>query len=111
MLSVAQNYASDVAYPETVHKDLACRHLADFLHAVLGDLHRAADIADKDVFFVHSQKLGKLGVLAQMLLFAVYGNEKLGLNQAVQYFQLLLAGMTRNMHVVHALVNHLAAAL
>ena len=111
MLSVAQDDAADVADAESVDKYLAGRNGRDFLHICLVDLDSAADIADKDMLAAHAEKLRELGVLAQMLLLAVNRDEILRTRQAVHDLELLLAGVTGNMYVVHALVDHLAAAL
>ena len=111
VLSVAQNDASDVADAESVDKYLACGYGRDLLHVVLVDLNRAANVADEDVLSVHAEEFGEVGVLAQMLLLAVDGNEELRSDKAVNDFQLLLAGVTRDVYVVHRLIDDLAAAL
>ena len=55
----------------------------------------------------HSQP----GVLLQVLLLAVHGNEILGLNNTHHQFQLFLTGMAADMHLVHLFVDHLYIVL
>ena len=48
-------------------------------------------------------------MLFQLLIFAVHGQEVLGLGQGEHQLLLLLTGVTGNVHIVHALVDDLCA--
>ena len=101
MLTVTKNYASYVAYAESVNKHLACLNGRKLLHIILVDFDNTADISDKYILSFHSQILGKLCVLLKVLLLAVNGNKVFRLDKAVDNFKLLLTGVSRNVNVVH----------
>ena len=111
MLTVAQNDRSDVADAETVDKDLARGDRLALLDAVLADLDHPADIADVDVLRRHTHRHRERTVLLEHLLLAVDGNEVLRLDQRMDELQLLLARVTGDVHLVHALIYDLTPAL
>ena len=53
--------------------------------------------------------LGLSGVLAQMLLLAVHGDEKLRLEQAHDHFQFFLTGVTGNVDLFYRIIHDFGA--
>ena len=111
MLTVTQNNAADITDTKTVNKHLASFYRVKLFDIFLIKLYNIAYIAYKYIFMIHSHLICKLSVLSQMLLLAVNRNEILRLYNAVKYFKLLLTGVTRNVNLVHRLVDNLTASL
>lgn len=75
--------------------------------AVGGEYHTVAVLTDINILFRNAYGSSRLGVLFQMLVFAVHRQEELGLCQREHQLLLLLAGVARNMHVIHGFVDDL----
>ena len=109
MAAVPQHHAAHVAHAGAVHEHLARSDGAPQLAGLGGELDHPADVADDDVVGGHPHLLGQLGVDLQMALFPVDGDEELGLHQAVDDLQLLLAGVAGHMEGQRPLVDHLGS--
>ena len=107
MLAVPQHHAAHIAHAIAVHEYLPRGDGAVDLGGVLGELHDLADVADEDMPGVHAHLAGQLGVGFEMALLPVDGNEEPGLDQGVDDFQLLLAGVARDVEGAAALVDDL----
>ena len=53
--------------------------------------------------------LCRFGMTFELLELAVHRQEELGMRQCEHEFLLFLAGMTRNMGIIHVLVDHFCA--
>ena len=106
MLAVPQHHAAHVAYASAVHQDLAGGDGACQLAGLGGTFDDPTDVGDQDVLGVHAHLTGDGGVLLQVALFAVEGDEETGLHQGVDDLQLLLTGVAGDMESLQLVVDH-----
>src|SRR5699024_7088492 len=109
MAAVPPHHAAYVAHAGAVHKHLARGDGATQLAGLGGELDHPADVADDDVVGSHAHLPGQLGVDLQVALLPVDGNEELGLDQAVDDLQLLLAGVAGHVEGHGPLVHHVGS--
>ena len=64
VLSVTKYNTSDITYSKTVNKYLSRRYCRQFFHIVFVDFNAAADIADINIFSVHTEEHSKIGVFS-----------------------------------------------
>ena len=86
-------------------------HVGQAAHGAGGQLYAVAQIRDKYVAPALTEAFGEPGVLYEVPVFAVDGDEVLGLEQRVHYFVLFAAGVPRNVYIFKALVHDLGAEM
>ena len=111
MLSVTQYDRADISHSETVDKHLSCRHLTYYLHFNTVGFNHLTDIQKEYIFLGYAHLYCKTLVLFHMLVFAVYRYKEFRLCQCKHHFKLVLAGVTRNVYLVHSLVYYLCTLL
>ena len=109
MLAVPQHHVAHVAHAQAVHHHGAGGHRVAQLDLVLGQDDVGAVLRDEDVAVGDAQAGRGEGVLFQLLVFAVDRQEILGSGQGQHQLLLFLAGVARDVDVVHALIDHLGA--
>ena len=110
VVAVTQDHIAHIAHAVAIHHDgaggngvlhgHAVGRQADVL-AVLGDIN----VLLRDI----AQVLGRLGVALELLELTVHGQEVLRVRQGQHKLLFFLAGVARNMGVVHVLVDDLGA--
>ena len=106
MVAVAQHDVADVADAIAVHHDRPGRDGVLHRHAVGRNADILAVFGDIDVLFGDiAQVLGRLGMAFELLELAVHRQEKLRMRQRQHELLLFLAGMARDVGVVHILVD------
>ena len=108
-LAVAQHHIAHVTHAQAVHHDGTGGDRLAQLHLVLAEDDVGAVLGNEDVAGGNAQRRGGQGMLFQLLVLAVHGQEILGPGQGEHQLLLLLAGVAGNMHIVHALINDLRA--
>ena len=109
VLAVPQHHVAHIAHAKAVHHDGTSGHRLAQLHLVLREDNVGAVFRNEDVAGGNAQTCSSEGVLFQLLILAVHGQEVLGLGQGEHQLLLLLTGVTGNVHIVHALVDDLCA--
>ena len=106
MLSVPQNNCAYIANTGAVNKHLSGGNSSVDLAGLSGQLDHTADLRDAHIFCGQSHLNSQLAVDLQMPLFAVGGNEELGLAQSVDDLQFLLAGVTGDVQSLTFLIHY-----
>ena len=94
MLSVAQNYVSDIAYAKTVHQNGTCSDAADGRNAVYAYLNHPAEFRNKHILFIHPHGNSGGSMNFKVLVFAVKRNEILRFSQGNHQLFFILTGVS-----------------
>ena len=109
--SVPYDNRADIAYAVTVNKHLARRHFVYNGNSVRSNFDLPAVIGNYNIAFWYAQRLSERGMLTKVLLLTVYGDKEFRSCKTEHKLQLLLTGVSRNMHLVHSFVDNLCAEL
>ena len=106
MLAVPEDHAAHIAHAGAVDQDLTCGDGVRELAGFFGAFDDPADVGDDDIFGIHAHLAGQSGVLLQVPLFAVDGDEVAGLGEGVDDFQLFLTGVAGDVKAFQFVIDH-----
>ncbi len=108
-LAVAEDPVADVADAEPVDVEVAGRDPLHLPHALVGDLHAVAVLAQEDVVVGQAHRPRQGGVVDHVLVLAVHRDEPLGLGDRVVGLELVGLGVAGGVDVLQAGVHDLHA--
>ena len=109
MLAVTQDHIAHIAHAQAVHHHGTGGNRLAQLDLVPAQDNVGAVLGNEDVAGGNAQRRGGQGMLFQLLVLAVHGQEILGSGQGEHQLLLLLAGVAGNVDIVHAFVDDLRA--
>ena len=100
VLAVAQNDVSYVADSQSVDQNVADLYFLAHCRAVLGEFEHIAGAKEENILFVISQLSGDLVLGLEVAELAVDRDRESGLDQVVDEFDILLAGVAGGMDIL-----------
>ena len=100
MLPVAQHHIAHIAHAEAVHQDRSDGHSAVHFRLLAVHLQHVAGLQHENILFRNAQILGDLRLRLPVLVLAVDRHRIARLHKAVDQLDLLLTGMSGNMHIL-----------